>query len=380
MEKELTENSILWRVIDFDKFCDILIHNQLFFSAPSSFDDPWELYPPQSWLSQEFWVKQLKEKNKQVLEINVNEAARNIVLQIQGIYKRKDRFGISCWTTGAHEKEHLWRLYGMNNNSIAIKTTVKKLVDSFQDRPSKVFVGKVNYIDYQAEREHYYSLPIFSKQSYPYTIKRINVKNQILPFMYKRKDFSHESEVRGVICWNWDSAEVNRKVSISFDLLVDEILISPFADSWFEDVVKSLVRHNTNIPLGNIIKSTLYKEPEILEGTEDYLKKVALNTQVSKERSETPGLFAVFANIKEFNAWQESVSMAMGFPSFGYNGLTGGIAIESGMTLRWANPIKHPENERILAPATDLLVTEGIPLISKEEAKEQGWFRENEEI
>ncbi len=355
--------------MDFDKFCDIIIHSQLYFSAPSKFEDPWELYPPTKWLSTEFWKQHFQERSKDIQNHELTEAVTNLILQIQGMYQLKDKYGVSCWTEGSNEREHLWRLYGRSNNSIAIKSSAGKLLKSMSVSNRAVFLGRVSYIDYESNQSNFYSMPIFHVEGST-TIRQRKVDDQILPFMYKREDFSHESEVRAIFWWMNESSSVQRRVKVSADTLIDEIVISPFADSWFEDVVRSLVSKNTRVSMDNVRKSTIYQKPKVLEGTEAFLKRRSFSLEIQEENKTQ--VYAIFSDLASFAIWHESVNKSLGLPTFGNDSLTGGLAIGVPI-LQWCLPIPHPSNSCVLATATPS-IAEGLELINHEQAIQFGWF------
>jgi len=356
--------------MDFSKFCDIIINNQLYFSSPTQFEDPWELYPPAKWLSKEFWIKHFEKTMKNPEAQDLKEAAESLILKIQATYQEKDSFGISCWTEGSKEKEHLWRLYGRSNNSIAIKTTVGGLLDSMISHT--VSIGRVSYIQYESDSDNFYSMPLFIKGSDNKGLL-VNEK-QILPYMYKREDFRHEEEVRAVFWW-WDvNSRIERNVSLDPSMLkirlIDEIVISPFADSWFENVVKTFVSKTTGIHTDKIRKSTIYQRPKILEGTEDYRMKRRLALKASMEEGN---VYAVFSDISAFNIWHKSVKADMAFPEFGNYSQTGGIDVGGRFTTEYTLPNQHPTNDCVIAVVSPVLA-EGLELITHEEATELGWF------
>lgn len=369
MVNELSLNTTLWRVMDFPKFCDIIINNQLYFSSPAQFEDPWELYPPEKWLSTEFWVKHLKKRVKNSENQNLKAAAESLILKIQSAFHEKDSYGISCWTEGENEKEHLWRLYGKSNNSIAIKTTTLRLMSSIQSH--SVSIGRISYIDYKSDHDNFYSMPLFGKGL---NNKGLSInETQILPYMYKREDFRHEEEVRAVFWWSDMNSSVDRNVSVYTPILIDEIVISPFADSWFENVVKTFVSKTSHIQIDKVRKSTVYQKPKILEGTDDYMKKRRLALEASMGELAHGHVYAVFSDISAFDIWHESVKAEMGFPEFANSGKTGGININGHFQTEYTLPIQHLSNDCVMAGVSPVLA-EGLELITHEEAIELGWF------
>ena len=90
----------------------------------------------------------------------------------------------------------MWKLYGVDDRGVAIRSTRARLIRSLPPRDDEVvalhvkrkpdgcpealpvYVGEVTYINYESE--------IFPDH------------NSYLPFIYKRRSFEHERELRAV--------------------------------------------------------------------------------------------------------------------------------------------------------------------------------------
>jgi hypothetical protein len=81
----------------------------------------------------------------------------------------------------------MWDLYGKGSGIVAVKSTVEKLKEAVTQSPLRIFLGKVNYVDWS----------------------RAPWDNNALTMCF-RKDLSyqHEAEVRAVI-WDVDIVETN---------------------------------------------------------------------------------------------------------------------------------------------------------------------------
>jgi len=117
---------------------------------------------------------------------------------------------------------------------VAIKSTFKRLKDSFlPHKDDDIFIGKVKYIDYTRD-----------------VIPKGNIFN---PFLYKRKSFEHERELRAILLKFAPQHEtveipilyVDPKwfgvyVKTDLDILIDSIVVSPSVPDWFIDLVTSI--------------------------------------------------------------------------------------------------------------------------------------------
>ena len=112
----------------------------------------------------------------------------------------------------------MWKLYVKNSNGVAIQSTFKRLAESFREGTDNVYIGKVKYVDYMTEL--------------------IPEGNSFYPFLYKRKSFAHESELRAIIQrmvvkqgsqevdWEKEICEIGIYVPVDIDVLVERIFIS----------------------------------------------------------------------------------------------------------------------------------------------------------
>ena len=140
----------------------------------------------------------------------------------------------------------MWQLYTRDSKQgIAIQTTFARLYNSFPDYPYPKF-GLVNYIDFND-----YNNGTSNKVFLPYE-----------SIWYKRKSFAHEKEFRVVITDYRRPAfrDWNKSIFVNLNQLIENIYISPEADSWFFELVKDIIRNRYNLDL-NVKQSELNALP-----------------------------------------------------------------------------------------------------------------------
>lgn len=234
LKQPIDPNIKLWRYMDFTKFVSLLSSKSLFFCNADKFIDKFEgTYPI-------FDSFQLVEKcndplmSKSLIEDfywhqGINKMLRNIVY-------------INCWHANEYESAAMWTLYAKTDEAIAIETCYSTLKNAL---PENVFLGMINYIDYEKEG--------------------IPRNNTLSPFMYKRKSFDHEREVRAFIPQFdllSDTATIppdGLPVKIDLNDLIKTIHISPTAPQWFETVVTDVAAIYGIT--AEISKSNLYSDP-----------------------------------------------------------------------------------------------------------------------
>jgi hypothetical protein len=135
----------------------------------------------------------------------------------------------------AHESAAMWKSYLKSNEGIAVQSTYANLRDSIID-DERVSLGVVKYIDYE--------------------IESFVTGDLITPFIYKRKSFEHEQELRALVVkvskekkkkkkkLDFSKETIDRGLEIRVDLkcLIRKIYVAPSAPDWFADVVKRVVR------------------------------------------------------------------------------------------------------------------------------------------
>lgn len=136
---------------------------------------------------------------------------------------------VSCWHLSEFESSAMWQLYGVERNSICIFTTVEKLNNQIAHDESvdTVKLENVHYLDHATAK--------FSS-------------DPLKPFTSKALPFSFEKELRIIalnskvdltkFTTNKDNG-INIKIN-SLSELIDKIVISPNAESWFKECVQNL--------------------------------------------------------------------------------------------------------------------------------------------
>lgn len=217
--------ALVWRYMDFAEFFSLIATQKLFLRRTDKLGDPFEgSYPkaniknrskPYQGISKEY------ESTIKEMERGHSDAAK---------YWRRMIY-VNCWHMNDYESAAMWNIYTKCNEAIAIQTTYENL---FNALPETVFIGCVNYIDYEKES--------FLEGSDFYR------------FMHKRKSFDYENEVR-IMC-NRPLISKNGEVSLDakndkdgiliscVDLasLIEKIYVAPTASVWFRDLVEEVLK------------------------------------------------------------------------------------------------------------------------------------------
>lgn len=137
---------------------------------------------------------------------------------------------VNCWHVSPDESAFLWSSYSSVSDGLAIRSTIGDLCRALEVENRAVYVGEIKYIDYSTEV--------------------IPGGNTFNAFYFKRKSFAPERELR--CCFSHlvegvgigpEALSKNPKgIAIKCDLnsLVQELFVSPYSETWFEDVVRSV--------------------------------------------------------------------------------------------------------------------------------------------
>jgi hypothetical protein len=125
------------------------------------------------------------------------------------------------------ESEAMWMLYSEMKKGVAIQSTFERLSTCFiaTERPD-IHIGLIEYINYETDTLK--GAPIFA------------------PFLRKRKSFEHEKELRAIIINLLDFAKniqpsgIGMCVPCDLEILIEKIVISPMAEKWFGEIVRSV--------------------------------------------------------------------------------------------------------------------------------------------
>lgn len=195
------DNDKLWRFMNFEKFYDLIVNNQLHFTRIDQFDDTFE----GTWSKNDFKV--LKSKS------GYDVTNHTEIL-------KKNNIAASCWHRNKHESPVMWEKYDSTNQGVAIVTNFKTLSEQFEDYCnnnhdyfSLFGIANVNYIDFA--------------QDTMFIDDRINA---YFPFTFKHADYSYEQELRAIIVSKIGKFEICKsgaKVGINSKKLIHTIIINP---------------------------------------------------------------------------------------------------------------------------------------------------------
>ena len=199
-------DTVVWKYLDLSKFLDLLLSKKLFMSRSDKFEDQYEGTFSEPTYEE---IKKLAVDNPDFLNY----------------YKtHREKVAVSSWHINEYESFAMWQIFTQNSEGLAIQSTIGRLQKAV--KPEINFdqhIGEVNYIDYKKEY--------------------IPFDDLFFPFLFKRKSFQYEREVRIITDTSKSNLKLNEGLKINVDInqLIEKIYIHPKSENWYKKLVIELV-------------------------------------------------------------------------------------------------------------------------------------------
>jgi hypothetical protein len=212
----------IWRYMNLAKFVSMLQGDALYFACPDRMTDEFEGSLSESnKIARRALLEAAGVENFEIISDFIGQAGKDFRSYIY----------LNCWHMNPHESAAMWDIYlGGEPQGIALRSTYRRLTESITD-PRAVFIGTVNYVDFNTER--------------------IPDANALHRYLYKRKSFEHERELRALHLGHEDKGEnvpaaplgvVGVPIAVDLDGLIEAVYVSPKAPEWFAEVVRDLLK------------------------------------------------------------------------------------------------------------------------------------------
>lgn len=199
-------DTIVWKYLDLSKFLELLLSNKLFMSRSDKFEDQYEGTFSEPTFEE---IKRLSIDNPDFLNY----------------YKtHREKVAVSSWHINEYESYAMWQIFTQNSEGLAIQSTIGRLQKALvPEKNFDQYIGEVNYIDYKKEY--------------------IPFDDSFFPFLFKRKSFQYEREVRIITDTSKSIIKLNDGLKINVDInqLIEKIYIHPKSENWYKKLVIELV-------------------------------------------------------------------------------------------------------------------------------------------
>jgi len=201
------DNLVVWKYLDLSKFLDMLLSQKLFMSRSDKFEDQYEGTFSEPTFEE---IKKIAANNPKFLDY----------------YKsHREKVMVSSWHANEYESFAMWQIFTKNNEGLAIQSTIGRLKKALEvEKHIKQYIGEVNYIDYKKEY--------------------IPFEDTFFPFLFKRKSFQYEREIRIIsdVSNSKISIDDGLKIDVTINQLIEKIYIHPKSENWYKNLVVEMVK------------------------------------------------------------------------------------------------------------------------------------------
>jgi len=166
-EDQLTEGSIIWRYVSADTFLRMLESSSIYLPTAANYEDT-DLNEGRF---TERYVNVVRNWVRHNGPTDITEE-EEVKIEISYLLAAREASYISCWTYRENEDEQMWNSFGDSKRGIAIKTTLGKVWDEFEEYcdnnvPYDLVIGLIEYDRINMHRHihseniHNYHLPLF---------------------------------------------------------------------------------------------------------------------------------------------------------------------------------------------------------------------------
>ena len=126
----LDPNTIIWRYMEFSKFCSLLVEKSLFFSRADLLGDPFEgSYPRHNEDFRALFYGKMFET-----EPHIKTQISNMESEMAKILQKA--FYVNCWHINSQQSAAMWSIYAKDSKGIAIQSKYQLLRDCLPDYAS----------------------------------------------------------------------------------------------------------------------------------------------------------------------------------------------------------------------------------------------------
>lgn len=226
-------NRIIWRYLTFEKFLDLLLNSELFFTNLTKLTDKYEGTMFESNIEPALSIAKRKKDAQQVLEILDNKREIN---------ELRNYTLVNCWTLKRHESFALWKIYVGTGPGIAIRTTVSNLTKAVnqtkQEFDEDIAIATIKYKDKLDNSFSRIEATITKKPFYDFEDEM-----RLIIFNYPLSNYGHEVP--------YDLA-IGKRVKVNTHKLISELYISPFLSQEYRNTIA-----NTIVKLAPFLKNRI---------------------------------------------------------------------------------------------------------------------------
>jgi hypothetical protein len=237
------DNTVL-RYLTFAKFISLITYQALWFSKLSILQDEFEGTLPSA-------TEKILTTENQKSKIFFNHP--DLHKQIDNWTSKNVSDGreltvVNCWFLGEQESKVMWNEYVGHTEGVAIKSTIRKLIQYIFAWPEFSSIGKVKYVDFGSH--------VMSSYEANQAGERAFLKN--LKFQHEQEVRIETMSLKTPHCVHMEGAPMKEEdyagknmnnfenpglyIGVDIQNLIDEIILAPGSPAWFDLLVKRIVK------------------------------------------------------------------------------------------------------------------------------------------
>ena len=244
--KNLNENELdltVWRYLPLAKFVSLLTYQALWFCKLNVLQDQYE-----GKISLQVKAK-MHEENQSwksaFADHELHKQIDNLPNQIEE--NGRELLVVNCWFLGEAESEEMWRDYVGSREGVAIKSTVRTLMNAVYMHPEFSCIGKVCYTDhdnhemdiYEAHQAHELALIKDKPFTYEQEIRLITMNIKTAACVSKHGEPFLPGQVAGKHMNNFENPGLY--IGVNLHHLLKGVVVAPYAEEWFELLIKRIM-------------------------------------------------------------------------------------------------------------------------------------------
>jgi hypothetical protein len=253
--RDLSEDDMdltVWRYMPFSKYISLLTYQALWFSKLKILEDKFEgMMPPPTKKSMQSKFDDWKKVIPPNLHCQLDQMAP------RNEQDSRELLVVSCWFLDESESERMWNEYGGGSESVAIRSTIGKLISAIAPHyEDETHIGRVKYVDFNSYSMDGYKANQGVKRAFIKDNKyqheselRIVTKNRKSTFCVRPNGKLYtESDIQGKNMNNFERPGLY--IAVNIPQLISEIIISPTAGEWLYLLISRISEMSKlNIPV-----------------------------------------------------------------------------------------------------------------------------------
>ena len=267
----LSSDKTIYRYMDFAKFVNLLQTEELHFHQAADFEDRFEGSVPEI-------IEQARKREYEQAEAEgrMGPDGHQIHAEINKCLRRFTY--LNCWHMKEDESVAMWEKYGGSDRAVAIKTTVEDFTVALNRDPDHdIYFERVEYRPYSSDHEATPDIDEIDLDEMDPRFFLTREAHSLVPFVYKRKGFEYEEEMRAIIQEPPVDPELNSTIIVTdgeerrvgyqidteqepqyldtrkenpnkglnipiyLDALIDTVHFAPDAPGWFKSTVENVL-------------------------------------------------------------------------------------------------------------------------------------------